>query len=451
MDQRSQGSTSKTPPRPSYAAMLARGSPSPSSPPTTLARIIYDPVFVDQIDGHLAHLPIPPMGLRPEELVNPRAVAYKVPARYKVSVEAFADAAAKSLSRAINPTNGPPIAKPFLSAIRHPGAEFDRMEIVYHEDLDAFKVSTTPIVFKRTAYPPLTSTIDFTVTKITFSEYQFHTSADAGDNLCAWVRELLEIKKAMGKVILIEIPTRSSPDRFHLPNHQVFVYVKGDVTPEAAGLGRQHSLPYHQRNPVRVHWTAHGDPNFCNYCKSEGHVLGKCALRLSKICSKCKAAGHLQPKCDRFSGRDLKAAKAAVASSSSPLVTPSSAPAAFASLLEAAKAVPASPSPKGRRAVRPSTSGVAPPAPAETRSPSTSLSPSQKAVLSSIAPSSPSQSPSSSPQEFSPTVLSLVSSPRFIPGPFSVLNANTSPKIEYTRLGTGSFKTSILHSGHLGL
>ncbi|KAF9537230.1 hypothetical protein EC957_008602, partial [Mortierella hygrophila] len=160
------------------------------------------------------------MGLRAEELVNPRAVAYKVPARYKVSVETFADAAAKSLSTTINPTDRPPITKPFLSAIRHPGAEFDRMEIVYHEALDTFKVSTIPIIFKKTAYPPLTSTIDFTVTKITFSEYQFHTSADAGDNLCAWAKELLETKKSMGKVILIEIPTRSSPDGFQLPNHQ---------------------------------------------------------------------------------------------------------------------------------------------------------------------------------------------------------------------------------------
>ncbi|KAF9536047.1 hypothetical protein EC957_000633, partial [Mortierella hygrophila] len=79
------------------------------------------------------------MGLRAEELVNPRAVAYKVPARYKVSVETFADAAAKSLSTVINPTDGPRITKPFLSAIRHPGAEFDRMEIVYHEALDTFK------------------------------------------------------------------------------------------------------------------------------------------------------------------------------------------------------------------------------------------------------------------------------------------------------------------------
>ncbi|KAG9061293.1 hypothetical protein KI688_007631 [Linnemannia hyalina] len=113
-----------------------------------------------------------------------------------------------------------------------------------------------------------------TVTKITFSEYQFRTSADASDSLCAWVKELLELNKPMGKVTLIEIPTRSSPDGFQLPNHQVFVYVKGDITPEATGLGRQHSLPHHQRNPVRVHWTAHGDPNFCNYCKSEGHVLG---------------------------------------------------------------------------------------------------------------------------------------------------------------------------------
>ncbi|KAG0038157.1 hypothetical protein BGZ89_008086, partial [Linnemannia elongata] len=56
------------------------------------------------------------MGLRPEEMMNPRAVAYKIPARYKVSAETFLDAAAESLSIEINSINGPPIDEPFLSA-----------------------------------------------------------------------------------------------------------------------------------------------------------------------------------------------------------------------------------------------------------------------------------------------------------------------------------------------
>ncbi|KAH7034393.1 hypothetical protein BKA57DRAFT_497033 [Linnemannia elongata] len=311
------------------------------------------------------HLTIPPMGLRPEEMMNPRAVAYKIPARYKVSAETFLDAAAESLSIEINPTNGPLIDEPFISAVRHPGTEFDRIELVYHETIDAFKVSATPIVFKKTAYPPLSSTIDFTVTKIMFSEYQFHTSGDAGDNLCVWVKNLLEVEKPMGKVISIQIPMRSSPKGFQVPNHQVFVYVKGNTTPEAAGLGRQHFLPHHQRNPIKVHWTAHGDPNFCNYCKSEGHVL---------------------------------------------------APAPFDSLLKVAKAATVSSRSKGGKAVPSSTSGVAPPAPAEPLSPSTSLSPPHNAVLSPIVSPSPSPPLPFSEQEFSPTVLSLVSSPGFIPG-----------------------------------
>lgn len=150
MDQQNNGSSPKPPSPPSHASMLARGLPPPSFP---LSRTTYITVFIDPIDGHLAHLPIPAMGLDPEELVNPRAVAYKVPARYKVSAKTFADAAAKSLSAVINPTNGPSIAKPFLSTIRHPGTEFDRIEIVYHEDLDAFEVSTTPIVFKKNEVP----------------------------------------------------------------------------------------------------------------------------------------------------------------------------------------------------------------------------------------------------------------------------------------------------------
>ncbi|KAG0061881.1 hypothetical protein BGZ89_011110 [Linnemannia elongata] len=78
-----------------------------------------------------AHLPNPPLGLRPEVPVNPREIANKTPARYKVSI----------------------------------GTE-----------------------------------------------------------------------KAMGKVILTEMPTRSSPDGFQQPNRQVFVYVKGDITPKPPNL-----------------------------------------------------------------------------------------------------------------------------------------------------------------------------------------------------------------------
>ncbi|KAH7045647.1 hypothetical protein BKA57DRAFT_439742 [Linnemannia elongata] len=270
------------------------------------------------------------MGLRPEEMMNPRAVAYKIPARYKVSAETFLDAAAESLSIEINPINGPPIDEPFLSAVRHPGTEFDRIELVYHETIDAFKVSTTPIIM--------------------FSEYQFHTSGDAGDNLCVWVKNLLEIEKPMGKVISIQIPMRSS---FQVPNHQVFVYVKGKTTPKAAGLGRQHFLPLHQRNPVKVHWTAHGDPKFCNYCKSEGHVLGKCVLRLSKICTKCKAAGHLQPQCDRFSERDLKTAKGNESERNPPIPPPCDSPPSPSTSAGAASSTPAPSPPHATAALLP--------------------------------------------------------------------------------------------------
>lgn len=113
MDQQNNGSSSKPHPRPSYASMAARGPPPPPSPPNNLSRISYKNVFTDPTDGHLAHLTIPPMGLRPEEMMNPRAVAYKIPARYKVSAETFLDAAAESLSIEINPSMAHRSMSPF--------------------------------------------------------------------------------------------------------------------------------------------------------------------------------------------------------------------------------------------------------------------------------------------------------------------------------------------------
>ncbi|KAK3813647.1 MAG: hypothetical protein JOS17DRAFT_779296 [Linnemannia elongata] len=136
---------------------------------------------------HAKH-PRPSIGLRSENLVKPRAVAYKVLARYKVSVEAFCCCGSQKPLNGDQPHQWSAIREAFfLSTIRHPAG---RSSI-------AWELYTT-----KTLKPlkSLTSSIDFMVTKITLLEYQFHTSAGAGDNLYAWVKEgYLKIKKALGQ------------------------------------------------------------------------------------------------------------------------------------------------------------------------------------------------------------------------------------------------------------
>ncbi|KAG0247396.1 hypothetical protein BGZ95_008724, partial [Linnemannia exigua] len=99
----------------------------------------------------------------------------------------------------------------------------------------------------------------------------FQSSADLGQDLRAWVTDLLEDTKQLGKVILIQIPLVPTPEGDHAPGHQVFVYLKGDITPEAAELERTHILPHHQKVPIRFQWMR--GPLYCNYCKGEDHGI----------------------------------------------------------------------------------------------------------------------------------------------------------------------------------
>ncbi|KAF9898290.1 hypothetical protein EC991_000347, partial [Linnemannia zychae] len=159
-----------------------------------------------------------------------------------------------------------------------------RVEIVYHEAMDAALVSTTPVLFNNVPIPPLSSTVDYIITKIYITNFQFQSSDDLGPGLCNWIKDLVQDKKKMGKVIKIEIPLRPSTDGLHSPDHQVNVYVKGSLTPEEAELGHTHELPGHQKAPVSISWSNPSGPPFCNYCKTEGHTIGTCAHRLSVLC-----------------------------------------------------------------------------------------------------------------------------------------------------------------------
>ncbi|KAF9273219.1 hypothetical protein BGZ88_003963, partial [Linnemannia elongata] len=182
-----------------------------------------------------------------------------------------------------------------------------RIEVVYHERLDAATLSTTPIAFKGTPYFPLSSNMDYFITKLIFFNYQFQSSLDTGDLLYQRVIDFIQTKKKMGKVIRIEIPTFPSSKEILAPTHLFYVYVKGVYTPEDVSMERTLTIPHHQKAPVRIQWA--GSTPFCNYCRKDGHILNRCPSRLSLICYKCKATGHIAYQCSRFSERGSKACK----------------------------------------------------------------------------------------------------------------------------------------------
>ncbi|KAG0247975.1 hypothetical protein BGZ95_008281, partial [Linnemannia exigua] len=141
-------------------------------------------VFEDPLDAHLTYLYPPPKALRPTELVNPKAIAYHVPKGITIGV--FKDAIKRTHAKLIKDA-GAEVEWPIICGVSHRlGDGSFRMEIVCHEKLDDVRLSTTPIVCQKQAFRPLTSNMDYTITKIIFSEFQFQSSADLGQDLRAW-------------------------------------------------------------------------------------------------------------------------------------------------------------------------------------------------------------------------------------------------------------------------
>lgn len=280
---------------PSYASKAALTNSTPS--PKLIS------VFNDPTDGHLAKIVPMQKGAR-VELVNPNAIAYMAP--NTTPVGDFLDAVVATHKTLIEASK---VAMPIISinAFNCPDKQ-RRIEVVYHERLDAATLSTKPIAFKGTPHYPLSSNMDYIITKLIFSNYQFQSSLDTGDLLYQRVIDFVQTKKKMGKVIRIEIPTFPSSKAIFAPTHLFYVYVKGVYTPEDVSMERTLMIPHHQKAPIRIQWA--GSPPFCNYCRQDGHILNRCPSRLSLIFYKCKAAGHVAHQCSRFSERDSKASKA---------------------------------------------------------------------------------------------------------------------------------------------
>ncbi|KAK3827328.1 MAG: hypothetical protein J3R72DRAFT_426237 [Linnemannia gamsii] len=186
-------------------------------------------MFTDPDDGHLAADATAPTRARLEDLVNPNAISYIIPRA--ISAGAFSDAV-RSTHSALFKTHEDTTPLPILSNVTYPCADGTnhRIEIVYHESLDATIVSTTPILLDGKQYVPLSSTVSHIITRFIFMDYQFLSSLDFGvrlEQFCSWYFE--DFKK-MGKVIKIEIPLFPTPNGNYEARSQFAVYVKSDKT-----------------------------------------------------------------------------------------------------------------------------------------------------------------------------------------------------------------------------
>ncbi|KAG0374705.1 hypothetical protein BGX24_010060 [Mortierella sp. AD032] len=227
------GATPKPPPIPTYASKVAST--------TTLSKIQLHTAYIDPTDGHLAALTTTPT---------------------------------KRLAKLVNPGPNLVDSMPIICSQLFIHNQHARVEIVYHEALDSTLLSNTPVMLNSVVYPRLSFTVDYVITKLFFSDFQIQSSAHLGTDLATWIQDLIETEKEMGKVIKIDVPLHRSPKGYLTPGHQVIAYVKGTRTPEDVGLAKSHRLPGHQKVPIRIQWTTANGAPFCNYCKSEGHLIG---------------------------------------------------------------------------------------------------------------------------------------------------------------------------------
>ncbi|KAF9129835.1 hypothetical protein BGW39_003775, partial [Mortierella sp. 14UC] len=247
------------------------------------------PVFTDPEEGHLAAAALAPKGARLGDLVNPRAVAFVVPRT--ISSGAFSDAV-RSTHSILFKAHEDKAPLHILSNMTYPCADgtHHRIEIVFHESLDATAVSTTPITIDNKQYAPLSSTVSHIITRFVFTDYQFQSSLDFGiqlEQFCSWY---FEDTKKMGKVIKIEIPLFPTPNGNYKARNQFAVYVKSDRTADDCKIDRLLPLGNRQKAPCRISWM--GATPFCNYCKGYGHLILQCPKRLAIVCSACNANGH---------------------------------------------------------------------------------------------------------------------------------------------------------------
>ncbi|KAG0195401.1 hypothetical protein BGX28_001488, partial [Mortierella sp. GBA30] len=164
-------------------------------------------------------------------------------------------------------------------------------------------VSSIPLSYKGEDYPPMSSTVEYIITRFAISGFSFRMSTLQRD-LTGFSREFAE-RYNMGDVIKIEVPVFRTPGGRFNPRNEFVFYTKGTNEANNQQVPRTILLREHQPTPIKVGWN--GAPVLCTYCKEEGHFIKTCPVRLSKICSTCDAAGHVSAQCERYGQRDREA------------------------------------------------------------------------------------------------------------------------------------------------
>ncbi|KAG0373017.1 hypothetical protein BGX24_012272 [Mortierella sp. AD032] len=204
------GAPPKPPPIPTYASKVASITP--------LTSIQYHTAFIDPTEGRMAAWPTTSTK-RLAELVNPRAIAYNTPEH--IAHADFTTAVFSTHSDLFASHNELGVKRPIICSRHFLHIQHGRVEVVYHEALDVSVMSNTLVWLNNIAYPPLSSTLDYIITKLYFSDFHFQSSADLDTNMAIWVKHLIETEKEMGKVIKIEVSWYRSRNGIHLPGHQV--------------------------------------------------------------------------------------------------------------------------------------------------------------------------------------------------------------------------------------
>ncbi|KAG0196157.1 hypothetical protein BGX28_010503 [Mortierella sp. GBA30] len=142
----------------------------------------YQTNYSDLDHGHLA---IPPKrNAKPNDLVNPYAIAYLIPKI--ISLGLAADIAFETFDSHVDNPIG--CCNSFPSNIPN----YHRVEIAYHPDLDPAMVSTIPLSYKGEDYPPMSSTVEYIITRFVIAGFSFRMSTSLQRDLTGFCREIAE-------------------------------------------------------------------------------------------------------------------------------------------------------------------------------------------------------------------------------------------------------------------
>ncbi|KAF9933690.1 hypothetical protein FBU30_004698 [Linnemannia zychae] len=138
-------------------------------------------VFSDPVDGNLAARTLVLKGARLEDVKNPSAVAFVIPkaSSWTSFLDAIWTTHAKFFAE-----HEDVIPFSILSNSTFPCTDGinQRIEVVFHEDLNSAVVFTTPIIFESKEYEPLSANCRDVITRFIITDFYFQSSRDLGGN-----------------------------------------------------------------------------------------------------------------------------------------------------------------------------------------------------------------------------------------------------------------------------